>query len=296
MFISLLYSLGLMGLWYFLVQDIGYLGYWGLALALLLSFYSPFLLRSFRAEEPRALRLVALVLPSCFLLYSLVTEGLSAYDFFHPLLWAFLLFAAALLSSPKRPPLHYHFFALFICYFYPLKMYDAAWSSPKLKALALSMYVYGPRKEIKEKKPKEEFRLEDFAFVNADLDTIALESQGKFSIIETWNEKCPPCMKAIPEMSPFYKEIEAQAQQYYLYIPSTSRSQTLDIEQVFAFDKIEDKSKILIDQDLQQRMGFDYYPVFLLFDQTGLLIYQYPGYKSSTELISELKKQMGIEG
>ena len=54
-------------------------------------------------------------------------------------------------------------------------------------------------------------------------------------------------MKAIPEMSVFYAEIKAQAEQYYLYIPNLSKKAVLDTEKVFSFEKIKEKEKIIID-------------------------------------------------
>ena len=281
MLIYFLYSLGLSGLWYFLVQDIGYLGYWGLGLALVLSFYSPFWLRFLQAEETKVLQLIKLGLPLCLVVYGLLTqsEGLSFYDFFHPLVWALLLSALSLTNRQTWPPLHYQFFALFFCCFYPLKAYKEAWLKPKLKGIVLPLQVHAAKAvEPVDTATLASFKLADFAFINRERDTVVLAHPGKFTIIETWNEKCPPCMKAIPELSPFYAQHKDKASQYYLYIPNHSKSSVLDTSQVFNFDKIEDKSKILLDQDLQARFGFDSYPVFLIFDSSGSLVYQQVGY------------------
>lgn len=280
MLIYLLYSLGLTGLWYFLVQDIGYLGYWGLSLAFVLSFYSPFLIRLLQPEASKALGLIKLALPAAFVVYSLLTEaeGLSRFDFFHPLIWAFLLSALSLANSRTFPPLPYQFFALFICYFYPFKAYEAAWFKPKLKAITIPMQFHPPKPAQPIAQVLPSFNLGDFGFINRAGDTVVLQHPGQFTIIETWNERCPPCMKAIPEMSPFYEQVKDRAKQYYLYIPSRSKSSVLDSSQVFNFSKIEDKTKILLDQDLQERFGFDSYPAFLIFDPSGNLVYQQVGY------------------
>ena len=99
-------------------------------------------------------------------------------------------------------------------------------------------------------------------------------------------------MKAIPEMQPLYRSLAPKAQHYYLYIPNLRKGQSLDFEKIFNFDKIQEKSSILIDQSLQKDFGLKSYPVFLLFDSSGQHRFHQIGYDSAA-LGQALRRALG---
>lgn len=49
-----------------------------------------------------------------------------------------------------------------------------------------------------------EINLSDISLYNRYKDTVKLESAGKYTLLETWHEKCPPCLKAMHDLKPFY--------------------------------------------------------------------------------------------
>jgi thiol-disulfide isomerase/thioredoxin len=291
MLFYLIYTFFVGLLWYFFVQDIGYLGYWGLFFSLVLTFYSAFFIR-FARLETKLFMLIKFAVPVAFLLYTFATMSYSStLTVFNPIIFAFVLLSASLASSQKIPPTHYQFFAVFFSYLYASVVYDKIWQQPVLGTEARALQVGIPPQKDKTKDKKEQLvylDLAHFRFVNSSQDTISIDPQGKYVIIETWNEKCPPCMKAIPEMIVFYEEIQTHANHYYLYIPNLAKNTSLDINKVFSFHKIKTKDKILIDQSLQKDLNLDSYPVFILFDKDGKQVFQHIGYDKEA-IVSAMK-------
>lgn len=291
MLFYLIYTLFIGLLWYFFIQDIGYLGYWGLFFSLVLSFYSAFFIR-FARLETKLFTVVKFAVPVALLLFTFATMSYSSIlTVLNPIIFAFVLLSVSLANSQKIPPKHYQFFAVFFSYLYSSALYDNVWQYQVLGAEARALQVGIPRQEDKTRDKKEALiylNLAHFKFINSSQDTINIAPQGKFVIMETWNEKCPPCMKAIPEMIVFYEEIQAHANHYYLYIPNLSKNTSLDMNKVFSFDKIKTKDKILIDQSLQKDLNLDSYPVFMLFDKDGKQVFQHIGYDKEA-IISAMK-------
>jgi thiol-disulfide isomerase/thioredoxin len=291
MLFYLIYTFFVGLLWYFFVQDIGYLGYWGLFFSLVLTFYSAFFIR-FVKLETKLFTIIKFAIPVAFLLFTFATMSYSStLTVFNPIIFAFVLLSASLASSQKIPTKHYQFFAVFFSYLYASVVYDKIWQQPVLGTEARALQVGIPPQKDKVKDKKEaliSLDLAHFRFVNSSQDTIIIDPQGKYVIIETWNEKCPPCMKAIPEMIVFYEEIQAHANHYYLYIPNLAKNTSLDINKVFSFDKIKTKDKILIDQSLQKDLNLDSYPVFILFDKEGKQVFQHIGYDKEA-IVSAMK-------
>lgn len=132
-------------------------------------------------------------------------------------------------------------------------------------------------------------QLQDFSFIDSNLDTIRIVPKGKFTLLETWNETCLPCMKAFKEMPAFYQQQEDKMNTFYVY-ENRKAAVRNNFDKIFSFDLIYDASKILIDIDqaMQHELEIIGYPAFLLFDKDGELVFFKKGYYSSEELASEL--------
>ena len=137
--------------------------------------------------------------------------------------------------------------------------------------------------------------LSEFTFIKHSLDTVSLVgASDKFMLLETWNENCFPCIKAMQELPDFYKSHENEMETFYLYEhPKGSVRNKFD--KIFAFKGIEDKSKILIDidQGLYKALKMSGYPYFLLFDSQGELVYHSRGYIGKSALSKEISKYIG---
>ncbi|MFQ5447875.1 MAG: TlpA family protein disulfide reductase, partial [Saprospiraceae bacterium] len=116
--------------------------------------------------------------------------------------------------------------------------------------------------------------------INSDLDTVnLLNSLDKYILLETWNETCLPCIKAMKELPDFYKSMQSKMETYYLYENSNERVRK-KFDKIFNFKNIKDKTKILIDinEELYKGLNMKGFPYFLLFDSQGNLIYHSRGY------------------
>jgi thiol-disulfide isomerase/thioredoxin len=275
-----MYTLSVSLVWGFLLQDIGYLGHTGIFLGLLYSFYSPYLIKKLVEKETNTYTFIKFSLPLAHLLITLFQIPYdSIFVLLNPVIIGFILFLSAHFDKRQFPKYEVQFFLIFFVYLYSFSLVENLWQY--YTAIAeRKKYNF----ELKEEKLKvldnkvATLNLSHYNFLNQSLDTIKINPSGKYTIIETWNEKCPPCMRAIPEMRTFYKEIKDKATNYYIYIPA-GKNKKLNSKKVFAFDKISDKEKILVDINLQEDTKLEEYPVFLVFDKKGNRQLLYKGYK-----------------
>lgn len=136
--------------------------------------------------------------------------------------------------------------------------------------------------------------LSDFAFINASQDTVTLlDASGKYILLETWAETCPPCIKAMNELPNFYRSIEDKVSVYYVY-ENRRASARSNFEKIFSFKEIEDKSKILVDinQELYDALNMQGYPYFLIFDSKGKLKHYIRGYGDKDRIIAQLTEHL----
>ncbi len=273
------YTLSVSLIWSFLLQDIGYLGYTGIFFGLLYSFYSPYLIKKLVEKETNTYIFIKFSLPLALLLITLFQIPYdSIFMLLNPIIIGSILFLLAHFDKRQFPKYEVQFFLIFFVYLYSFSLAENLWQY--YTAIAERKKYNFELKEDKKKiviTDEERLNLDHYSFLNQSLDTIKIEPYGKYTIIETWNEKCPPCMKAIPEMRPFYQELKDKATNYYIYIPA-GKNKKLNSKKVFAFDKISDKEKILVDINLQEDTKLEEYPVFLVFDKKGNRQLLYKGY------------------
>jgi len=218
-------------------------------------------------DKPRGYLVVGPVfylLASTFLFFDKPTLLLT-----NPILWAAVLLLVPLFV------IKFNFYkqgivTLFFIYFYSFHLYPIFQSfefspnkteSPSLVAQGLSDSV----------------NLFDFDFIDPQLDTVAIPNAKEFLLVETWNEKCGPCMKSIDDLESYIGEFK-NVNHIYLY--QNFRENNLSAGEIFSFARIKDKQKIRVDVDnrLFQELGINSYPYFLLFDSEGNLVDYFSGY------------------
>lgn len=141
------------------------------------------------------------------------------------------------------------------------------------------------------------FNLSQFSFIGPQLDSAALPLRGdKFVLIETWNENCLPCIKAMGELPNFYDAVQDRLDVYYVYESHKARERQM-FDQIFHFQHIHDKSKIRVDinQSLYDSVGMEGFPYFLLFSPTGKLVYQCRGYGGKYSLTQQIMERIQRE-
>jgi thiol-disulfide isomerase/thioredoxin len=274
--------MSIMAFWGLLFLDLNKPGLIGIFIGLAYTFYSSFIIRYFVEEETQKLKLIKFIGPVIFLLLTLYTQKISAYILISPINIAFLIFCIALFSKAKFPKKEVQFFVVAFIYLYSFSVYNIWEHSNKVRAK--NRYDFAIKATSIDRKIPD---LSHYQFLNSNLDYIRLSEKNEYVIIETWNEKCPPCFKAMAEMDAFYEDIASKANQYYVYIPSRKR---VTYDKIFSFEKIKDKSRILVDVNLQEDALLDQYPVFLVFNKKGKLVFSQIGYDSETK--TELQKNI----
>ncbi len=281
----ILQNLGIFLCWYFLLSPYIYRIEYSLFLGLLYTYFAtvywPWLGYSGKIFK--------FIIPIGYLLFTL--SAISYNGIFvglHPVIIAFVVFTIASYLS-QQTKWATHFFMLFFIYLYSFAIADSYWRRELIIAELKNYTIEQKTTDLPQKAEKNNFPLlQHYRFLNAALDTIGVYSPEKYTIIETWNERCPPCMKAIPEMHDFYVQLAEQVQQYYLYVPASKKP--LDYNKVFFFDKIKAKDRIIADIHFQKDAGLSSYPVFLVFNKAGEQVFLFEGYDSSIK--DSLQKQI----
>lgn len=284
------YSISLIILWSLLLLNLNRPGLLGIFIALAYTFYSAYIIRCFVEQETRNLMIVKFISPVFFLALFFYAQTFSFCTFFYtflsPISIAFLLFCVAAFSKDNFPKKEVQFFVIAFIYVYSFSLYNI-WDKALLQEIRSNSYAPYDFEIKGEALDKDIPSLPYYQFLNSNLDSIKLSGTNEYVIIETWNEKCIPCFKAMEEMADFYGNIESKTNQYYIYIPTKNN---LDYTKIFSFEKIQDKSNILVDINLQKDALLKGYPVFLVFNKVGELVYKETGY--STALKNKIQKNI----
>lgn len=132
--------------------------------------------------------------------------------------------------------------------------------------------------------------LSRFLFINNSNDTVSLTGRSdRYILVETWNETCIPCIKALNELPGFYQSIGHKVNVFYVYESSSAKARQ-QFARIFNFNSIHDKDKIVVDieMNLYKSMGMSGYPYFLLFDQNGRLVFHARGYAGKETLTRQI--------
>lgn len=280
-----LYTISLIVFWGLLLLDPNKPGLFGIFVAMVYTFYSAFIIRSFVEKETRLLTATKFLGPIIYVVVFLFAQPFNLYSIIAPINVAFLLFCIALSSKDAFPKKEVQFFVVAFIYLYSFSLYNI-WDNASRQQVKKNQYDFGDSIQVKEKYITKKIpNLDHYPFLNSNLDTVTLAETGKYTIIETWNERCLSCFKAMNELADFYPRTDSKANQYYVYIPTKNRK--TDYTKVFAFDKIKDKNRILIDVNLQESAFLNEFPVFFVFSPSGELVFSQIGYKSDAK--EELK-------
>lgn len=147
------------------------------------------------------------------------------------------------------------------------------------------------KSQINERNLNDDVNLKDFAFLDSKLDTIHFPLD-KPVLIETWNEGCRPCMASIKDLEPIF---DANPNIKHIYLYEALVKKRLKPEKIITFERIKNKSKILIDveDNFLKTTEMKSYPYFMLFDKEGNLVDYFAGYSPQyADYFKERLKQM----
>jgi len=98
-------------------------------------------------------------------------------------------------------------------------------------------------------------------------------------LIETWNEKCKPCMESMADLQPF---MDNNPSVLHVFLYQKMGNTNLSDREVMNFKKIGNPNKILIDVNnaYYDRLKLSGYPYFILYDANGNGLDWFSGYLS----------------
>lgn len=229
-------------------------------------------------RSPRYLNLLFLIGPSFYLGTQIFTEysdnGFSLLEFvFSPILWALVVLIAFMLT-PRVYLKNTVIIFLFSSYLYAFHLY------PIYKRLFNGTNMEGTIEVNENRSATTDILSYDFLAAGNKIKRFPVN--GRPVLIETWNEKCKPCLNSISRLESF---IDDSLNVNHVLLYENFGNNNLSPDQVFSFDKIEDKTKILVDLNgaFYKDAGMESLPYFLLYDEKGDLVDYFSGFNESTE-------------
>lgn len=216
-----------------------------------------------------------LLFPLFYLVSSLVYLDIRLLWNF-PIVWIFILSVLTIMNNTKTLAPYFTFILISVFYctlLYPHEHLDSS------RDLSLS---------TSQKTISNNLNINSFKIINALSDTICLELNDKPILIETWNETCKPCLKAIKELS--YHSL-GDINHVYLYQSRTKN--TMSTDSIFNFSLIEHKDQIYLDPEntLYNILNLRAFPSFILVSPEGKIKHVVTGFQNeeSPTTIEQLK-------
>jgi len=127
--------------------------------------------------------------------------------------------------------------------------------------------------------PNYNYTLDEFLFLNHQLDTICFANLDKPVLVETWNETCSPCIKSIKEME---DELTNNPNFDVIYLYQTRGKKRLSNKAIFDYKFIKNKKNIYIDINGEFGTYMNLYtmPYYLMFNKASELVGTRYGYRS----------------
>ncbi len=188
-----------------------------------------------------------------------------------PILWIYVLSVVVLFSTRRFLASMFCIIIAFISCFYVLP-FNNSYSIDGLTTPDYGIQTF-----------EEYHNLNELKVLDANHDTTGISRKGMdIVMVETWNETCPPCIRAIVNLSKD-KVLAEKLTHIYLYQSRGDRS--LEGKEIFEFPQIEKKENIYVDPNnsIFRKLALSSYPTFLFFDRNGDLVYRIEGFQDRNE-------------
>lgn len=121
--------------------------------------------------------------------------------------------------------------------------------------------------------------LSEFPALAQEVRDKQLRGNYDYVLIETWNEKCKPCIESMNDLQSFMNK---NPQVLHVFLYQKMGNTNLSDSEAKEFKKISDSNKILIDVNnaYYDRMKLSGYPYFILYDSDGTTVDWFSGYLS----------------
>jgi thioredoxin-related protein len=130
---------------------------------------------------------------------------------------------------------------------------------------------------IKKKTQIDSLDLSEFPSLEKEILTKYIAGLHEFILIETWNEKCKPCISSMSDLQDYMKTKENVL---HIFLYQKMGNKNLSDDKVRIFKAIDQPNSIVIDvdNDFYNRMQLSGYPYFILFDGQGEQLDWFSGY------------------
>lgn len=130
---------------------------------------------------------------------------------------------------------------------------------------------------IKKKTQIDSLDLSEFPGLEKEILTKYIAGLHEFILIETWNEKCKPCISSMSDLQDYMKTKENVL---HIFLYQKMGNKNLSDDKVRIFKAIDQPNSIVIDvdNDFYNRMQLSRYPYFILFDGQGKQLDWFSGY------------------
>lgn len=119
--------------------------------------------------------------------------------------------------------------------------------------------------------------LSEFPAIHQEVTNKLKDGDYDYVLIETWNEKCKPCMESMADLQSFMAK---NPRVLHIFLYQKMGSINLSDSEAKDFKKINDSNKVLIDVNnaYYDRLKLSGYPYFILYDTDGNALDWFSGY------------------
>lgn len=238
-------------------------------------------------------KLAVLILP---LAYSLVFFIKDDYPFFLTPFFVGLIFLVfnLFVFNDLRKLTHNIFFVLLtmatVQYLFPAYK-TKVWNLNDQESVLIN-------KEIKNQPNKapvlsENFEIENFSFLNSDGKKAKIVSEKPFLFIQTVEDNCAPCKKAVIELSPILDTMNTKVESFYLYHANNFKNEKF--QKFLDSNKNLDGKNVLADEKSEffDNLNISADPTFLIIDnQSAEILFMAVGFgkKEKEAVLEKLNK------
>lgn len=192
--------------------------------------------------ESKYSRLVFMSGPVFYVLMAFFMSFFNGMNWFQifaiPIFWLFLITCFALNQkrlSLKNTSSVVLFALIFAFYIYPKTGFGKQVEYPEIVL-----------KDDQQCQPNYNYNLNEFVFLNHQLDTVRFTALDKPVLVETWNETCPPCIQSIKDME---DELTSNPNFDVVYLYQPRGKKWLNHKEAINYKFIKNKNNVYVDID-----------------------------------------------
>lgn len=185
-------------MWGLFLMDADNPGTIGIIIGLIYTFYADIFFKSVVVFDHKFSRYLKFIFPAFYLISLLIIIKFTLLNILlHPIITASIILVAGSQLNTLKEKHSLQFFVHSYILLYSFALYPIWGQQNTVVEMAESYDFAIGQKEIK----KLDIRM--IPFIKSDDTSYYIKPNDKYVLIETWNEKCPPCFAAIKDLAGF---------------------------------------------------------------------------------------------